>query len=234
MTAPITPPDRPRLPWDPPDHFEKRIPDGDNRERLVCARCEFIHYQNPKIVAGAVCTWNDRILLAKRAIEPRKGFWTLPAGYMELGETTEQAAQREAREEACATIEIDRLLAMYSVARIGQVQIMYRARLVSGDVAAGPESEEVAECATLVWNGPLGAFEIKPFDAGTVALARTVADLTSSGKLLSVAGGGDTVAALAAAGVEEKFSYVSAAGGAFLEWMEGKALPGVAALIRAA
>ncbi len=124
-------PDRPRLPWDPPDHFEKRIPDGDNRERLVCARCEFIHYQNPKIVAGAVCTWGDRILLAKRAIEPRKGFWTVPAGYMELGETTEQAAEREAREEACATIEIDRLLAMYSVARIGQVQIMYRARLAS-------------------------------------------------------------------------------------------------------
>ena len=92
MNTPPRLPDRPRLPWDPPDHFEKRVPDGDNRERLVCARCEFIHYQNPKIVAGAVCTWNDRILLAKRAIEPRKGFWTLPAGYMELGETTEQAA----------------------------------------------------------------------------------------------------------------------------------------------
>src|SRR5437879_1621655 len=137
-------PDRPRLPWDPPDHFERRIPDGDNRERLVCARCEFIHYQNPKIVAGAVCTWNDQILLAKRAIEPRKGFWTLPAGYMELGETTEQAALREAMEEACATIEIDRLLAMYSVARIGQVQIMYRARLMSDDVAPGIESEDVA------------------------------------------------------------------------------------------
>jgi phosphoglycerate kinase len=103
----------------------------------------------------------------------------------------------------------------------------------------GPQSialyeKEVADCATLVWNGPLGAFEIKPFDAGTVALARTVAELTDAGKLLSVAGGGDTVAALAAAGVEEKFSYVSTAGGAFLEWMEGKTLPGVAALIRAA
>jgi len=103
----------------------------------------------------------------------------------------------------------------------------------------GPKSialyqKEVAECATLVWNGPLGAFEIKPFDAGTVALARTVGELTSAKRLLSVAGGGDTVAALAAAGVEEKFSYVSTAGGAFLEWMEGKTLPGVAALIRAA
>jgi phosphoglycerate kinase len=103
----------------------------------------------------------------------------------------------------------------------------------------GPKSialyeKAVAECATLVWNGPLGAFEIKPFDTGTVALAKKVAELTTAGKLLSVAGGGDTVAALAAAGVEEKFSYVSTAGGAFLEWMEGKTLPGVAALIRAA
>jgi phosphoglycerate kinase len=103
----------------------------------------------------------------------------------------------------------------------------------------GPKSialyvAELDDCATLVWNGPLGAFEMKPFDAGTVALAEAVARLTSAGKLLSVAGGGDTVAALAAAGVEEKFSYVSTAGGAFLEWMEGKTLPGVAALIRAA
>jgi len=103
----------------------------------------------------------------------------------------------------------------------------------------GPKSvavyvKQVAKCATLVWNGPLGAFEIKPFDNGTVTLARAVAEQTSAKKLLSVAGGGDTVAALAAAGVEEKFSYVSTAGGAFLEWMEGKTLPGVAALIRAA
>ncbi len=103
----------------------------------------------------------------------------------------------------------------------------------------GPKSialyvAELDDCATVVWNGPLGAFEMKPFDAGTVALAEAVARLTSAGKLLSVAGGGDTVAALAAAGVEEKFSYVSTAGGAFLEWMEGKTLPGVAALVRAA
>ena len=103
----------------------------------------------------------------------------------------------------------------------------------------GPQStalyqKEVGDCATLVWNGPLGAFELQPFDAGTTALAQSVARLTSDGKLLSVAGGGDTVAALAHAGVEDKFSYVSTAGGAFLEWMEGKTLPGVAALIRAA
>ena len=99
----------------------------------------------------------------------------------------------------------------------------------------GPKSialyeAELAGCATLVWNGPLGAFEIKPFDAGTVALARTAARLTGEKKLLSVAGGGDTVAALEAAGVADQFTYISTAGGAFLEWMEGKTLPGVAAL----
>jgi phosphoglycerate kinase len=81
-----------------------------------------------------------------------------------------------------------------------------------------------------VWNGPVGAFETKPFDRATVALAKKVAELTQAKRLLSVAGGGDTVAALAAAGVEDKLSYVSTAGGAFLEWLEGKELPGVAAL----
>jgi phosphoglycerate kinase len=86
------------------------------------------------------------------------------------------------------------------------------------------------EARTLLWNGPLGAFETPPFDAGTVAVARKAAELTQADRLLSVAGGGDTVAALAAAGVEERFSYVSTAGGAFLEWLEGKELPGVAAL----
>lgn len=91
-------------------------------------------------------------------------------------------------------------------------------------------AERLSDCKTLVWNGPLGAFETEPFDAGTNALAKAVADLTDRGALLSVAGGGDTVAALAHAGVLERFSYVSTAGGAFLEWMEGKELPGVAVL----
>jgi phosphoglycerate kinase len=99
----------------------------------------------------------------------------------------------------------------------------------------GPDSvarieAALAECKTLVWNGPVGAFETKPFDRATVALAKKIAELTAAKKLLSVAGGGDTVAALAAAGVEDKLSYVSTAGGAFLEWLEGKELPGVAAL----
>ncbi len=93
-------------------------------------------------------------------------------------------------------------------------------------------SERLAECRTLVWNGPVGAFEMPPFDAGTTALAKRVAELTRQGKLLSVAGGGDTVAALAQAGVVDDLSYVSTAGGAFLEWLEGRELPGVAALSR--
>lgn len=102
----------------------------------------------------------------------------------------------------------------------------------------GPQSvtriaAALAECRTLVWNGPVGAFETPPFDRGTVTLANKVAELTIAGKLLSVAGGGDTVAALAVAGVEDKLSYVSTAGGAFLEWLEGRELPGVAALVSA-
>jgi len=102
----------------------------------------------------------------------------------------------------------------------------------------GPKSIEavtavIEDCATLVWNGPMGAFEISPFDTGTNAVARAVAAQTAKGNLLSVAGGGDTMAALANAGVSDQFSYVSTAGGAFLEWLEGKVLPGVEALRRA-
>lgn len=122
--------------------FALEIPPGDDKERRVCQRCDFIDYQNPKIVAGSVVLKGDQILLCKRDIEPRKGFWTLPAGFMELGESVEEAAQREAQEEALATIEIDRLLAVYSVPRIGQVQVMFRAKLIS-DYGVGPESQEV-------------------------------------------------------------------------------------------
>jgi len=125
-----------------PDNFTRRIPDGDNRPRLVCDSCGFISYENPKIVVGSVCTTGDRVLLCRRAIEPRRGYWTLPAGYLETHETTMAGAMREAMEEACARIEIDSLLAVYNIPRISQVQVIYRARLLS-EVAAGPESEEV-------------------------------------------------------------------------------------------
>jgi len=101
----------------------------------------------------------------------------------------------------------------------------------------GPASVEnviakLKDCKTIVWNGPMGAFEIQPFDTGTVAVAKAVAKLTKDGTLVSIGGGGDTVAALGAAGVEDDFTYISTAGGAFLEWMEGKVLPGVVPLMR--
>lgn len=133
--------------------FEVRIPRGDDRARRVCRHCDFIDYENPRIVAGSVVTSGARILLCRRAIAPREGFWTLPAGFMEKGETVEEAARREAREEACAALEIDRVLAIYTVARIAQVQIMFRARLVS-DISAGPESREVAlfDWADIPWS----------------------------------------------------------------------------------
>ena len=123
--------------------FVRQVPAGDNRERLVCSDCGFVHYENPKVVVGSVCAWEDRILLCRRAINPRRGFWTLPAGYLELHESTADGALREAWEEACAKIEIEGVLAVYTITRLSQVQVIYRARLASADVAAGPESAEV-------------------------------------------------------------------------------------------
>lgn len=123
--------------------FSRRVPAGDDRPRLVCDGCGFVAYENPKIVVGSVATWEERILLCRRAIEPRRGFWTLPAGYLELGEAIEAGACREAREEARAELEIEQLLAVYTIARLSQVQLIYRARLLSPAVAAGPESLEV-------------------------------------------------------------------------------------------
>jgi ADP-ribose pyrophosphatase YjhB (NUDIX family) len=121
----------------------RTIPDGDDRERLTCPDCGYIAYENPKMVAGSVVSVGDRIMLCRRAIEPRKGFWTLPAGFLELHETPEEGAKREAWEEARARIAIDALLAVYSVPRISQVQLIYRATLAEPGFEAGPESLEV-------------------------------------------------------------------------------------------
>ena len=123
--------------------FRREIPAGDTHERDVCATCGFVDYVNPKIVTGSIVRHEGKILLCRRAIEPRVGYWTLPAGFMELGETAEQAAMREALEEANARIAIDRLLAVYTIPRIAQVQIMYLAQLQSAAISAGPESLEV-------------------------------------------------------------------------------------------
>ncbi len=122
----------------------KKIPEGDDRERLVCADCGFIDYQNPKIVVGAVCTWEDEFLLCRRAIEPSYGKWTFPAGFMELNETVAEGAAREAFEEAGIDVEIKDILGVYEVPEVGHVMIMHRAPMKSPDFKAGTESLEVA------------------------------------------------------------------------------------------
>jgi ADP-ribose pyrophosphatase YjhB (NUDIX family) len=120
-----------------------RRPEGDTLDRHVCTACGEIHYRNPKVVVGAVCRWQDRVLLCRRAIEPRPGLWVVPAGYLETGESTEDGARREAFEEAGARIEITGLLGVYNVVRLGQVQLFYGARLLDPDVVAGPETLEL-------------------------------------------------------------------------------------------
>lgn len=119
------------------------IPPGDNRPRHVCGSCHTIHYQNPKIVTGTLPVWEDQVLLCKRAIEPRYGLWTLPAGFMETGETTEEAAARESHEEANANIEIQQLYTVISLPHIDQVYMLYRASLSDLDFSAGEETLEV-------------------------------------------------------------------------------------------
>jgi len=119
------------------------VPAGDNRPRHVCVACGHIHYENPRLIVGCVASWQERILLCRRAIEPRLGYWTLPAGFMENGETTGQAAARETAEEAGATVVIEAPFAMISIAHINQVHLFYRARLASPNYAAGEESLEV-------------------------------------------------------------------------------------------
>lgn len=122
------------------------IPSDDDRPRYLCDNCGAIHYQNPRIVAGSLPIWGDQVLLCRRAIAPRHGYWTLPAGFMENGETTPEAAIRETREEACAEIEIGGLFTMIDLPHINQVYMIYLAHLSNAHqpaYAAGPESLEV-------------------------------------------------------------------------------------------
>lgn len=139
MTDAVHPLARPLAP-----DFRRETPPGDTHERDVCGHCGFVAYRNPKIVVGSVVhvPAEGGILMCRRAIEPRRGTWTLPAGYMEMGETPAEAAMREAREEALADIRIDGVLALYTVRRLGQVQIMHRATL-HGSYGVGEESQDV-------------------------------------------------------------------------------------------
>lgn len=137
--------------------FSERIPEGEDRERRVCDHCGFVDYENPKIVVGSVVAYSPggrpfgvnadpfeevRFLMCRRAIMPRRGYWTVPAGFMETGETLAEATQREAREEAEATLELDALLAIYDIPSRSQVQVMHRARLVEAVYGAGAETLE--------------------------------------------------------------------------------------------
>ena len=118
------------------------VPADDNRERATCTVCATIHYENPLNVVGTVPAWDDKVLLCRRNIEPRRGFWTLPAGFMEMGETTAEGAVRETIEEAGAHIELQGLFTLLNVVRVGQLHLYYRARLLDTEFDPGPETIE--------------------------------------------------------------------------------------------
>ena len=149
---------------------ELRIPPGDLLPRHVCDACGTIHYENPRLIVGCVPEYEGRILLCRRAIEPRRGFWTVPAGFMENGETMQDAAARECYEEALARVEIGSLLAVVSVTHAGQVHVMFRAKLIAPQFAPGTESLEVAlyEEADIPWGRlafPSGEFTLRQYFA---------------------------------------------------------------------
>lgn len=123
--------------------IEFRIPHDDDRERHICADCGHIHYLNPKVVVGTIPVWEDKVLLCKRAIEPRYGFWTLPAGFMEENETLEEGALRETREEAHARVTIEQMYTTLSLPQISQVYVLFRAKLDDLNFSAGTESLDV-------------------------------------------------------------------------------------------
>jgi len=148
-----------------------RVPPGDTLPRYVCDRCHAVHYENPKIVAGCIPRWENRVLLCRRAIEPRCGLWTIPAGFMENGETTAEAAQRETLEEATAKVAVGPLYALYNLPQINQVYLIFLADLTAPAFAPGQESLEVAlfEETDIPW-------ETLAFDAVRYALQRYFSD----------------------------------------------------------
>jgi ADP-ribose pyrophosphatase YjhB (NUDIX family) len=131
--------------------FARIQPEGEDRERLSCLECGHIFYENPKVIVGAVVAQDGQVLLCRRAIEPRRGFWTLPAGYLELGETCAEGAAREAFEEAGARIAIEGVLAIYDISRIGQVQIIHRARFADPAAPAMSPGHESLELKLFPW-----------------------------------------------------------------------------------
>jgi ADP-ribose pyrophosphatase YjhB (NUDIX family) len=131
-----------------------KTPHDDTRERHVCSECKTIHYENPRNVVGTIPIWQDKVLLCKRAIQPRLGFWTLPAGFLEVGESTENGAKRETQEEAGADVEIGPLFSLLNVMHVEQVHLFYLAKLIEPKYQAGVESLEVElfSEANIPWN----------------------------------------------------------------------------------
>src|SRR6476660_3833225 len=119
-----------------------KVPPGDSLPRYVCDACSTIHYQNPRMIVGCIAEWEDKILLCRRAIEPRHGLWTVPAGFMENGETTAAGAERETLEEANARVAIDDLFSLYNLPHINQVYLLFRGRLIDSGIGAGLETLE--------------------------------------------------------------------------------------------
>jgi ADP-ribose pyrophosphatase YjhB (NUDIX family) len=134
--------------------LEQRIPEGDTLPRWVCGNCGSIHYQNPKVVVGCLPDWEGQVLLCRRAIDPRRGLWTLPAGFLENGETLPAGAARETAEEARANVEVGALYTVISLPHISQIYVMFRARLLDLSFGPGPESLEVQlfDEAAIPWN----------------------------------------------------------------------------------
>lgn len=139
--------------------MQMRVPETEDRERAVCSACGYIDYVNPANVVGTIPVWDDgsgdlRILLCRRAIEPRQGYWTLPAGFQEVGETTIEGAARETLEEAGARVEVDGLFAVVDIVRVAQVHLFYRARLLDLELAPGPETTEncLVPIAEIPWS----------------------------------------------------------------------------------
>ncbi len=132
----------------------EKIPLGDQKIRKVCTHCGTIHYVNPKVICGALALWEGKVLLCRRAIEPRYGLWTLPAGYMELFETMEQGAARETREESEAEVDIEQLYCMYNIPRIGQIYVLFKTQIKDGFFGAGEETLEsrLFEEHEIPWN----------------------------------------------------------------------------------
>ncbi|MBT8143928.1 MAG: NUDIX hydrolase [Gammaproteobacteria bacterium] len=158
-----------------------QIPPGDNLPRRVCEDCGTVHYQNPNVVVGCVPQWQDQILLCKRAIEPRSGFWTVPAGFLENRETLQEAAIRETAEEALANVDLGSLLAIVNVPHASQIHMMFRARLLEPDFGPGDETLESA-----LYTEDQVPWSLIAFPSVRFTLERFFADRASGGEELHI------------------------------------------------